>query len=489
MESNIEFIKINAFFHKFSNDIPTSLLTIVLSTFLLLKMISDIHKKEFQELQNKISDETLLKRRAQRLRFALEDDTNFDYLYEHRLNPGLGMTINNLLLKIERLNPEKFQGVLSLIDFNSSYILGAEPQKTNCLIEIIELFKNINYDFQNTTEIEDFYKILLPYLAIYPETNKQIFDTPKGVCDLLARLTITESVSNVFDPSASSGGLLLSAAKMLNDSNASFLYAKESDRNMWAMSKIKMILHGFDNVLIENKDVFEKSNYFSDSDNKKFDCILTNIPFSAKASPDTLKDYIERGGFKWGIPPKNRLDYGFIQNIINSLEDNGVGAVIVHPGVLFREGTEKKIRENILKDNLIDTIIALPSNLFYATGISTAIFILRKNKSDKDVFFIDASNDYELLKPNRILRTCDIEKIVSTYKNKECIKGYSHNASFEEIESNDFNLNISRYVFDNKQKDFYNMDEKKNEIKNLECELSFVSNELSQLINFDESRK
>jgi type I restriction enzyme M protein len=257
------------------------------------------------------------------------------------------------------------------------------------------------------------------------------------------------------------------------------LYGQESNGSTWALSKMNMFLHGIDNARIEWGDTIADPK-FTEADNlMKFNCVVANPPFSLdKWGADGAKtDKFKR--FWRGAPPKSKGDYAFITHMIESVvETNGRVAVIAPHGVLFRGSSEGKIREQLIRENLLDAVIGLPENLFFGTGIPASILVFRKGREDTQVLFVDASREYEAGTNQNRLRNVDIEKIVTTYSGYENVEKYASVAAFNEIEENDFNLNIPRYVDTFEEEEPVDISAVQAEITALEAELTQVRTEM-----------
>jgi type I restriction enzyme M protein len=253
------------------------------------------------------------------------------------------------------------------------------------------------------------------------------------------------------------------------------LAGQESNGSTWALCKMNMFLHGMDSARIEWCDTINNPHLVEDRNLIKYHIVVANPPFSLdKWGIETAEnDKYQR--FNRGIPPRSRGDYAFISHMVEaSLEDVGKVGVIVPHGVLFRAGSEGKIRRKLLEENLLEAAIGLPPNLFYGTGIPAAILLFNRGKKNTDVMFIDASRDYEDGSNQNRLREQDIEAIVQTIREGRVVPRYSYRANFEEIKDNDFNLNISRYV------DTYTA-EKEVDLKAVQEDIEGLESELLQV--------
>ncbi|HHC7366162.1 TPA: type I restriction-modification system subunit M, partial [Vibrio parahaemolyticus] len=265
-----------------------------------------------------------------------------------------------------------------------------------------------------------------------------------------------KNLNRVLDFACGSGSLLLNVRKHITSAGGSIgkIYGQEKNITTYNLARMNMLLHGvkdteFDifhgDTLINDWDILNEKN---PAKKMKFDAVVANPPFSYRWESDKA-EFKEDFRFKnHGIAPKSAADFAFLLHGFHFLSDEGTMAIILPHGVLFRGGAEQRIRSKLLKDGHIDTVIGLPSNLFFSTGIPVCILVLKKCKKYDDVLFINASDEenFEKGKRQNKLRPEDIQKIVDTYRFRDQEERYSRRVSMEEIEKNDFNLNISRYV-------------------------------------------
>jgi len=379
---------------------------------------------------------------------------DFQTLYEQRNADNLGEIINIALEAIEEANKEKLEGVFRNIDFNSEAALGRTRQRNERLRNLLNDFADRRLDLRpsrvgNMDVIGNAYEYLIGKFAAGAGKKAGEFYTPPEVSILLARLVAPQPGDRIADPACGSGSLLIRCAQEIGSGDYA-LYGQESNGSTWALAKMNMFLHDVSAARIDWCDTLKRPTLVEGDHLMRFNVVVANPPFSLdKWGQETAKnDRYER--FFRGVPPRSKGDYAFITHMIETTytdphQDGRVGVIVPH-GVLFRGGAEGKIRRKLIEENLLDGVIGLPPNLFYGTGIPAAILVFKRNRPDDTVIFIDASREFEAGTPQNKLRPQDVEKIVATYRQRESVDKYAYLATFAEIEENDFNLNIPRYV-------------------------------------------
>ncbi|TGE83780.1 type I restriction-modification system subunit M [Pseudoalteromonas sp. KS88] len=359
-----------------------------------------------------------------------------------------------------------FQGLFSEINLNSEK-LGKKPSDRNAkLCTIIQKVSEGIAGFSTDTDtLGNAYEYLIGEFAANGGKKAGEFYTPQLVSTILSEIVTLDSqepkmgkkkkLNKVLDFACGSGSLLLNVRKHIVEAGGSVgkIYGQEKNITTYNLARMNMLLHGvkdteFDifhgDTLVNDWDLLNEKN---PAKKLKCDAIVANPPFSYRWEPtDALKEDFR---FKnHGIAPKSAADFAFLLHGFHYLSDEGTMAIILPHGVLFRGSAEQRIRSKLLKDGHIDTVIGLPANLFFSTGITVCILILKKCKKYDDVLFINASDEENFKKGKRQneLRPKDIQKIVDTYKFRDEEERYSRRVSMDEIEKNDFNLNISRYV-------------------------------------------
>ena len=294
-------------------------------------------------------------------------------------------------------------------------------------------------------------------------------------------LIVTDSkkkLKTVYDPTCGSGSLLLRVARHVQE--VGHFYGQELNNTTYNLARMNMILHDvhYDRFDIRQEDTLEHPQHLE----YKFEAIVANPPFSANWSADPIHLQDERFSQYGKLAPSSKADYAFIQHMIYQLDDNGIMAVVMPHGVLFRGGAEGVIREFLVSEkNYLDAVIGLPANLFYGTSIPACILIFKKcRKNTDDILFIDASRHFGKGKNQNYLRTEDIEKIVTTYQQRKTEDKYSYAAKISEIKENDFNLNIPRYVDTFEEEEPIDLKEVTEEIKKIDKEMIDIDRRMRQ---------
>ncbi|MDU5721638.1 MAG: type I restriction-modification system subunit M [Clostridium butyricum] len=456
-------------------------------TMLFVKYVSDFYKEKLEELKAKFGDnEDRIQKSLKREKFQLDAECTFDEIYENRNAENIGEIINKILMKIEDDNKEKLEGIFRNIDFNSEAELGRTKERNAALKHLIEDFADDSLDLRPSMlnghdVIGDAYEFLIANFASDAGKKGGEFYTPGEVSTLLAKLVAPKDGDRIYDPTCGSGSLLIKASKEVGTNNFR-LYGQERNGQTQALAKMNMFLHEINDSVIEWGDTLRNPLHLENERLMKFDAIVSNPPFSLdKWGAEDLKDDIYNR-FEMGLPPKSKGDYAFIEHMLASLNENGTAGIILPHGVLFRAASEGKIRKQIIENNWLDAVIGLPENLFFGTPIPTCMIIFKKNKSNTNVLFIDASNDF-VKDVNQYKLTDDqIEKIVKTYRERKEIDKYAHVATLEEIKDNDYNLNISRYIDMFEEEEYIDINKLKQEMNEIEIEIKNVKEDMHKCL-------
>ena len=426
---------------------------------LFLKRISDVFDEKQEKLVEKYKKNKLSETQIKEL---LEDSTTYGdtfFVPERarwknilKLKEDVGNQLNKALAAMEEANPE-LDGVLKHIDFNATK--GKTRLKDQQLIDLIHHFNNYrlrNEDFEFPDLLGAAYEYLLKEFADSAGKKGGEFYTPTHVKTLMVRLVKPHEGMRIYDPTVGSGGFLIEAKQYVEEKGQNpknlALYGQENNGVTWSICKMNMILHDIPDAHIENEDTLTTPRFVENGYIRQFDRVLANPPFSQNYTKTNMQ-FPER--FKYGFTPETgkKADLMFLQHMIASLKPDGIMASVMPHGVLFRGGQEKVIREGMVKDDIIQAIIGLPSKLFYNTGIPACIVVINKRKPThlkNKILFINADREYGEGRNQNYLRPEDIEKIVTVFDNNLEIPKYSRHVDIKEIEENDFNLNIRRYV-------------------------------------------
>ena len=425
---------------------------------LFLKYISDLWNDHVAAYRQRFGeDEGRIRRRLERERFVLPVAASFYDLYEQRNAANIGERINVALEAIEDANRAKLDGVFRNIDFNSEANLGRTKDRNRRLRNLLEDFAKPELDLRPSKVSGDIigecYIYLISRFASDAGKKAGEFYTPAQVSRLLAELAAPKPGDTICDPACGSGSLLIRAAEEVGSDNFA-LYGQEVNGATWALSRMNMFLHAKDAARIEWCDTLNSPALVEGDHLMTFDVVVANPPFSLDkwGAENASADRYER--FWRGVPPKSKGDDGFITHMIEvAKRRTGRIAVIVPHGVLFRGGAEGRIRRALIEENLLDTVVGLPANLFTTTGIPVAVLVFDRSREDggdnaarKDVLFIDASKEFTPDRTQNVMDEAHIAKVLDACRQRAGIGKFSYLSGPQEIADNDYNLNIPRYV-------------------------------------------
>ena len=382
--------------------------------------------------------------------------------------------INIQLSTMGTESEEDFDNLFEDMDLNSTK-LGKTPAARNAIIaKVLTHLDKIDFKLSDADSdvLGDSYEYLIGQFASGAGKKAGEFYTPQEVSKILAKIVTTgkHKLKSVYDPTCGSGSLLLRVAREVK--NVTNFYGQEMNRTTYNLARMNMILHGvhYRKFDIKQDDTLERPQHFD----MQFEAIVANPPFSAEWSANPLHLSDDRFSQYGKLAPSSKADYAFVQHMVYHLADNGVMAIVLPHGVLFRGGAESHIRKYLIEQkNYLDAVIGLPANIFYGTSIPTCILVFKKcRENPENVLFIDASKEFEKVKTQNILRESHIGKIVETYRNRTEIEKYSHCASLAEIAENDYNLNIPRYVDTFEEEEEIDIQAVMREIKQLEAKRS-----------------
>lgn len=409
-----------------------------------------------------LSDEIAEEARADMVKtkgFFILPSELFCNVRKHAVNDeNLNMTLESVFNHIEGSakgsdSEDDFAGLFDDIDVNSNK-LGATVAKRNAnLVKLMDGIADMNLGNYKDNSIDAFgdaYEYLMSMYASNAGKSGGEFFTPQEVSQLLTRIAVVgkSEVNKVYDPACGSGSLLLQAAKILGKDNVrQGFYGQEINLTTYNLCRINMFLHDidYDKFDIAHEDTLLHPQHWDD---EPFEVIVSNPPYSIKWEGDSNPVLITDSRFSPAgvLAPKSKADLAFIMHSLAWLATNGTASIVCFPGIMYRGGAEKKIRQYLIDNNFIDCIIQLPSNLFFGTSIATCIMVLKKNKADNNTLFIDASYEYVKVTNNNKLTEENIKKIVDEYVSRENIDYFARCVPYEEIKENEYNLSVSSYV-------------------------------------------
>lgn len=429
--------------------------------FLFLKRLSDRFEEEAEAL---IAE-------GMEAEIAWEDPDEHQFFVPKRarwpelkkLTVDIGDQLNKACGALEEANPV-IDGVLRNINFLDESRLGDPKNREGVLARLIDHFSRIslrNTDLAEPDMLGRAYEYLIEKFADDAGKKGGEFYTPYSVVRLLVELLAPQEGMRISDPTCGSGGMLIQSAEhVLRGKGRQLgggeplnltLHGQEKNLGTWAIAKMNLLLHGLMDARVEKGDTIRNPRLLdADGNLLMYDRVIANPPFSLDqwGADEAAKDPLRR--FPFGLPPKNAGDFAFVQHMVASLNHDGVCGVVMPHGVLFRGSGDGRIREGMLKANLIKAVIGLPENLFAGTGIPAAILILRgatlAEQEEKEILFIHAVNEFETRPKKNILTEANIRRIVNAFHAWTDEDRFCRVVPIAEIAENDFNLNISRYI-------------------------------------------
>lgn len=482
-----------------------------LSDQLLEKVVElageDLHKLDSQDKQLELYQELLNDEDSRDdLIATLEDTLGYSiepkYLF-HVLTAQAKQNIfqlNDLSNAFTQLSTgySQFTGLFDDVDLQTNKLGGNDQQRNITISEVLKKLDEVDLIGHDGDVIGDAYEYLISQFASEAGKKAGEFYTPHMVSDMMAQIAVIgqqdKRLFSVYDPTMGSGSLMLNVRHYVDYPETIKYHGQEMNTTTFNLAKMNLILHGVgsENSVLRNADTLNKD--WPSDEPYQFDSVLMNPPYSAKWSSD--KAFLDEPRYsRYGrLAPKSKADFAFLLHGYYHLKETGTMAIVLPHGVLFRGGAEGVIRKKLLEDGSIYAVIGMPANLFFGTSIPTTVIILKKNRTSRDVLFIDASKDFVKEKNQNKLKSEHITKIIDTYKKREDVEKYAHVAPFSEIEENDFNLNIPRYVDTFEEEEPVDVKALNKEIKKLNKEIKETETELLSMlddlvVNDDETRE
>ena len=382
-----------------------------------------------------------------------------------------------------------FAGLFDDFDVNSNKLGPTVDKRNERLVKLLNGVGDMNLGDVKDHDIDAFgdaYEYLTTMYASNAGKSGGEFFTPADVSELLTRLGTVgkKEINKVYDPACGSGSLLLKAEKILGkEAIRSGFYGQEINITTYNLCRINMFLHdvGFEKFNIACEDTLTSPQHWDD---EPFELIVSNPPYAIKwaGNDDPLLINDPRFAPAGVLAPKSKADMAFIMHSLAYLASNGTAAIVCFPGIMYRGGAEQKIRKYLVDNNFVDAIIQLPSNLFFGTSIATCIMVMKKNKTDNGVLFIDATGEYIKVTNNNKLTKENIQRIVEAFSSRTEIEHFAHLASFEEIAENDYNLSVSTYVEQEDTREKIDIAKLNAEIKEIVAREQVLRSEIDKII-------
>jgi len=376
---------------------------------------------------------------------------------------------------------DDFDGLFYDVDLTDKKLGNTAQQRNDLIAKILVHLDKIEFNIEDNESdiLGDAYEYLIGQFASGAGKKAGEFYTPQEVSTVLSKIVTMgkTKLKSVYDPTCGSGSLLLRVAKEVTE--VSDFYGQELNRTTYNLARMNMIMHdvNYSQFDIKQEDTLEAPQHLS----KRFEAIVANPPFSQNWNANDLKLTDNRFSQYGKLAPKTKADFAFIQHMIYQLDDNGVMAVVVPHGTLFRGASESVIRQYLIKNrNYLDAVIGLPANIFYGTSIPTAILVFKKCRENADdIFFIDASQEFGKATNQNYLREEDINKIIATLKERKSIDKFSYIAKLTEIEENGYNLNIPRYVDTFEEEVSIDLDKVSQRLKAVDMEIIDINSDIA----------
>lgn len=415
---------------------------------LFFKRISDVYDEEYQNALQESGGDVEYAQLPEFHRFVLPDGCHWNTVRETTTNVGLA--IEQALRGIEQANQEFLYGI-----FGDAQWSNKNKLSDRLLTDLIEHFSQYNLSNSNVDAdlLGQAYEYLIKHFADLTNKKAGEFYTPRSVVHLLGLILDPHEGETIYDPACGTGGMLLECVAHLKENNEDYrtlkLYGQEKNLTSSSIARMNMFLHGIEDFQIARGDTLRNPAFFEGDRIKSFDCVIANPPFSLK----------EWGAENWandpfgrnlaGVPPKGNGDMAWVQHMIKSMNSTGRMTVVLPHGALFRKGAEGKIREALIKMDLLEAVIGLGPNIFYGTQLAACVMVFKQNKEASKkgkVIFIDGADQVRVGRAQNFLEKEHVQQIFDWYESFADVENYVQVVTLNDIEENDFNLNIPLYV-------------------------------------------
>ncbi len=431
--------------------------------------------------------------------FILPSELFVNVRADAKNDPNLNETMSRVFRNIEGSavgapSELDIKGLFDDMDVNSNKIGGTVTKRNELLVKLLESVGELqlgNYADNSIDAFGDAYEYLMTMYASSAGKSGGEFFTPQEVSELLAKITVVgkKKVSRVYDPACGSGSLLLQFAKVLGKDNVTDgFYGQEINITTYNLCRINMFLHdiNYEKFDIAHGDTLTDP---TDWDGQPFEAIVSNPPYSIKWDGDDNPLMINDPRYSPAgvLAPKSKADLAFTMHILNWLSTNGTAAIVEFPGVMYRGGAEQKIRKYLVDNNYVDTVIQLPPDLFFGTGIQTCILVLKKSKTDNNVLFINAEREFVRFGNKNKLRPEDIEKILTKYSDRKNEDFFARHVDHSEIAKNDYSLSVTSYVIAEDTREDVNIEELNASINEIVERQSSLRHKIDKIVAILES--
>ena len=415
---------------------------------LFFKRLSDVYDEEYQIALEESKGDKEYAALPEFHRFEIPKQCHWNDVRETTTN--VGQAIEKAFRGIEQANQELLYGI-----FGDAQWSNKNKLSDRLLIDLIEHFSQ--YTLSNSLVDPDIlgqaYEYLIKHFADLTNKKAGEFYTPRSVVHLLGLILNPHEGESVYDPACGTGGMLLECVNHLQESNKDYrtltLYGQEKNLTSSSIARMNMFLHGIEDFNIVRGDTLRNPAFFAADGLKAFDCVIANPPFSLDdwGSENWVNDPYGRNIA--GVPPKGNGDMAWVQHMIKSMNSTGRMTVVLPHGALFRKGAEGRIREELLKQDLLEAVIGLGSNIFYGTQLAACVMVFKQNKPANKkgkVLFIDGSNQVRVGRAQNFLEPQHVKQLFDWYTNFKVVENYTKVATLKDIIENDYNLNIPLYV-------------------------------------------
>ena len=456
---------------------------------LFLKWLSDRFEEEAQKLIADGVSETVAWTDPDEHQFFVPDRARWGRI--QRTASNIGEALNKACAALEEQNAA-LEGVLAGIDYNDERKLGDAKNRDTVIARLVQRFSEVSLRNDRMAEpdlLGRAYEYLIEQFADDAGKKGGEFYTPRMVVKLIVELLAPTERMRICDPTAGSGGMLIECAHHIerqggNPGNLT-LHGQEKNLGTWAICKMNMLLHGLPDARIEKGDTIRDPKLVDEGELLLYDRVIANPPFSLDEWGREVAENDGYGRFRFGVPPKTKGDLAFVQHMVAVLNATGRLGVVMPHGVLFRGSAEGKIRQGLLQEDLFEAVIGLAANLFYGTGIPASILVLNRDKPSArkgKVLFIDASGEFEEGSNQNRLREQEIEHIASAFHAYTDVEKYARVVPLAEIEQNDWNLNISRYVDTSEEEERVDVGDAVRRLRELEQERATAESTMNRYL-------